>query len=79
MEVNVPILKKTIVNKNTTLEAVANNLGIDRSTLYRRLKNGASGITLSDAQRISHYLDLAPEEALSIFWGKATPSANVMH
>ena len=77
MEVNVPMLKKTIVNKNTTLEAVAYNLGIDRSTLYRKLKNGSSGITLSDAQRISRYLDLAPEESLLIFWGNT--NFNVLH
>ena len=77
MEVNVPMLKKTIVNKNTTLEAVANDLGIDRSTLYIRLKNGAQGITLSNAKRISRYLDLAPEEALLIFWGKT--NFNALH
>ncbi len=77
MNVNVPMLKSAIVKKNTTLEAVAHDLGIDRTTLYRRLRRGDSGISLNDAKRISRYLRLAPDEALSIFWGGG--GTNALH
>ncbi|MBE6714690.1 MAG: helix-turn-helix transcriptional regulator [Ruminococcaceae bacterium] len=68
MEIDVIKLKRTIAMKNTTLEAVAEVLGVNRSTLYRKLKSGGGGITLSDAKSISEYLGLSKAETLNIFW-----------
>lgn len=73
MLINVPELKRTIVKKNTTLEAVASVLGINRSTLYRKLKCGSAGITLRDAHYICEYLQLSEHETRNIFWQKNGP------
>ncbi len=43
-------------------------LGIDRSTLYRKLKRGKTGLTVYDAQKIASFLGLSLDESLAIFW-----------
>lgn len=63
-------LKKKIVEKNTTQEALAMALGIDRSTLYRKMKGGLSCLTLSEAKKISKYLGLSETEAFNVFFGQ---------
>lgn len=68
MGIDVQRLKDTVAAKNTTLEAVAMILGIDRSTLYRKLKRGKTGLTVYDAQKISSFLELSLDESLAIFW-----------
>lgn len=68
MEIDVAELKRMVVMKNTTLDAVADVLKIDRSTLYRKLRGDARGITVREAQMISAYLDLSVDEMLNIFW-----------
>ncbi len=73
MLINVPELKRTIVEKNTTMEAVASALGINRSTLYRKLKSGPAGITLRDAHYICEYLQLSENETRNIFWHRNGP------
>lgn len=69
MDINITKLKETVINKNTTMEALAYDLGVARSTLYRRLKKGSSGITLKDALTISKSLALSDEEISYIFGG----------
>ena len=61
-------LKQTVAQKNTTLEAVAMALGIDRSTLYRKTKGGLSSLTIGEAKRITKFLDLSEREAAELFW-----------
>ena len=68
MGIDVQRLKETVAGRNTTLEAVAMILGIDRSTLYRKLKRGKTGLTVYDAQKISSFLGLSLDESLAIFW-----------
>ena len=70
MEIDIVELKKTVVNRNTTFEALAFELGIDRSTLYRKLKRGAAGVTLKDMYTISDCLGLSPTEESTIFGGR---------
>lgn len=60
--------KRTVAQKNTTLEAVALALGIDRSTLYRKTKGGLSSLTLGEAKRITKFLRLSEAEATELFW-----------
>ena len=73
MEINIEKLKQTVIQRNTTLEALAYELGINRSTLYRKLKRGPSAITLKDADTISKSLGLSQLEADSIFGGSYVP------
>ncbi len=62
-------LKQKIVEKNTTQEALAMALGIDRSTLYRKMKGGISSLTLGEAKKITEFLGLSESEASYVFWG----------
>ena len=69
MDINIARLKETVIMKNTTMEALAYELGISRTTLYRRLRKGSAGLTLKDAHTISRSLGLSRPEAISIFGG----------
>lgn len=69
MEINIEKLKETVISRNTTLEALAYEMGINRSTLYRKLRRGPSAISLQDVKNISDSLDLSPTEANTIFGG----------
>ena len=60
--------KRTVAQKNTTLEAVATALGINRSTLYRKTKGGLSSLTIGEAKRITKFLNLSDKEATELFW-----------
>lgn len=70
MEINGVSIKALIAEKNTTQEAVALALGIDRSTLYRKLKGGTTSLTIGEAKKISKFLNLSESEATAVFWGQ---------
>lgn len=65
---NVNKLNGKIVELNTSKEAVASKIGIDRSTFYRRLKN--STLTIRDIHGICDALSLSREEVICIFFGE---------
>lgn len=58
-------LNGKIVEQRTTKEALADDIGIDRSTLFRRLKSGK--LLVSDAHKICESLHLSMEDAVGIF------------
>ena len=64
--VNVQKLNGKIVEKQTTREALAAGIGIDRSTLYRRLKQNK--LLICDVYGIIKFLELTREEAWEIFF-----------
>ena len=55
-------IKQKIIEQNTTQEALATALGINRSTLYRKLKGGVSQLTLGEARIIFDYLKFSESE-----------------
>ena len=55
-------IKQKIIEQNTTQEALATAMGIDRSTLYRKLKGGVSSLTLGETKIIFEYLNFSNEE-----------------
>lgn len=65
---NVPMLKKKITEKGYNVETLAEKIGIDRSTMYRKL-NGDISTTVKEAVRIRDALGLTNDEAKSIFFG----------
>lgn len=65
---NVAMLKKKITEKGGNVETLAEKIGIDRSTMYRKL-NGDVSITVAEANKIKDALDLTNDEARSIFFG----------
>lgn len=68
--VNVLMLKGKIIEKGFTLEKVAENIGIDRSTMSRKLGNAGEDFTIKQADDIVTLLGLTPTEATSIFFSQ---------
>lgn len=61
-------LKGKIVEKGWNVETLAEHIGIDRSSMYRKLNNFEK-ITIGEARKITSALNLTNEEASSIFLG----------
>jgi len=59
-------LKGKIAENNLTQEELAKEIGMDRSTLNRRLKTGES-FTIGEANRLVVALKLTRDEAVKIF------------
>lgn len=58
-------LNGTLVEKGYTKEGLAMALGIDRATLFRRIKNNR--LLLADVHKIMEVLNLTTDEAINIF------------
>lgn len=67
MEVNVNKLKGKIVEKGMNVETVAERIGVDRSSLYRKLNNFEK-ITIGEARKLKDVLELSDAEASAIFF-----------
>lgn len=65
--VNVEKLKSTITDKNSTPNKLANDIGIDRATLYRKLKKSES-FNIGEVEKIKASLKLTKEETVDIFF-----------
>jgi len=65
--VNVQKLKGKIMERGTTQEALAKTLGIDRSTFYRKMRQGGN-FTIKEVNSIVSALHLSKDEAMSIFF-----------
>ena len=61
-------LKGKIVEKGWNVEMLAEQIGVERSSLYRKLNNFEK-ITIGEAKKITVALELTNEEASYIFLG----------
>lgn len=68
MTVNIARLKGKIVEHGTTQEIVANMIGMDRTTFYRKLKDGGDKFTIGEIHRIVDAIPLTKAEAIDIFF-----------
>lgn len=66
--INVLKLKGKMVERGVTTEDLAKQLGIDRTTLYRKFKNNGSSFTIREANEIVCFLKLSKEDANAIFF-----------
>lgn len=64
---NINKLKAKIVEKGMNVETLAEMIGVDRSSLYRKLNNFEK-ITIGEANKIKSALELTDEEANNIFF-----------
>lgn len=67
--VNVSKLKGKIIERNTTQEALAKDIGIDKSTFYRKMKQNGN-FSIQEVNLIVSSLGLSKDEALSIFFSE---------
>ena len=63
---NINKLKSKIVERGMNVETLAEKIGVDRSSMYRKLNNFEK-ITIGEANRIKSVLELTDEEAVAIF------------
>lgn len=68
MIINIPKLKGKIVESGKTQEVVADTIGIDRSTFYRKMRNGGEGFTIGEIHRLTEAIPLTKEESIDIFF-----------
>lgn len=59
-------LRAELVKRGMNPEALADLIGIDRSSMYRKLNNFEK-ITIGEAQKIKEVLGLTDAEAIDIF------------
>ena len=64
---NVNALKGKITEKGLNVEKLAEIIGVDRSSLYRKLNNGEK-ITIGEASKMKVALGMTNEEATRIFF-----------
>lgn len=68
--VNINRLKGKIVERGMSVSSLAQKIGIDRATLYRKLENDGAGLLVKDANNIAAALGLSYDEAMSIFFAR---------
>ena len=61
-------LQGKIVEKGWNVETLADHIGVERSSMYRKLNNFEK-ITIGEAKKIVNALDLSNEDASNIFLG----------
>ena len=64
---NIKKLQGILAEKDYTKERLATEMGIDRSTIYRKFKN--QSFTLEEARKIKKILQLSDKMANLIFFG----------
>jgi hypothetical protein len=62
------MLRAKIVKNNTTEEAVADGLNINRTTWYRKLKDGGSKFTVEEVDKLAYILNLSADDIMKIFF-----------
>ncbi len=70
MHVDVNRLKGKTVERGLTGEKLADGLGIDQSTYYRKLGNGGGSFTVAQVVKICDMLHLSDEERAKIFFAE---------
>lgn len=70
MMVNIDKLKGKIVECRLTIESLANKIGMNPSTLYRKINNGGLPFTIGEADNIASVLNLTADEVNAIFFAQ---------
>lgn len=68
--VNINKLKGKIIENGLTISTLAEKLGIDRATLYRKMSNNGETMLVKDANNIVSALHLTADEAMAIFFSQ---------
>lgn len=64
-------LRAKIVEKGMTIEAVADRLKLNRSTLYRKLQDtSGKSFTVNEVRNLAQILDLSAADITAIFFSE---------
>lgn len=69
------LLLYKVKQANTTYDALADELGLDRTTWYRHLREGS--MTVAEMHEIIRILKLSVEDVLAIFFAKKVASVQL--
>ena len=67
LDVKVDRLKGLMVERHVTHEALSMALGVNRSTLSRKLKDGGNKFTIREIKKMKNFIPLTNEEVIDIF------------
>lgn len=68
--VNINKLKGKIIERGMSVEKLAEKIGVNKSTIYRKMNNDGKTFTIREANLICSILDLSGEEATAIFFSQ---------
>ena len=68
--VKVNYLKARLVERNMSIGDLAEQIGVDRSTLYRKLNDNGAGLLIGEVNAIVRVLGLSAREASDIFFNE---------
>jgi hypothetical protein len=68
VNMNTQMLKGKIVEAGTTQEAIADSIGMDRSTFYRKMKRMGNTFTVAEMNGMVKSIPLSKEDAVTIFF-----------
>lgn len=66
--VNILKLKGKLVENQMTISQISEKLGVDRSTIYRKINTGGESFTIGEVKSIAKELKLNIGEINSIFF-----------
>ncbi|MGW8381244.1 helix-turn-helix domain-containing protein [Streptococcus parasuis] len=66
--VNVNKLKGKIVEQNLSVEKLAELMGINKSTIYRKIANDGSDFSIDEVNSMIKILNLSADDVISIFF-----------
>ena len=66
--VNVNKLKGKIVEQNLSVEKLAELMGINKSTIYRKIANDGSDFSIDEVDSMIKILNLSADDVISIFF-----------
>ncbi len=69
-QMNTNKLKAKLVERGINVANLAESIGIDKATLYRKMRHGGESMSIRDANAIVSALRLTPDEAASIFFAE---------
>ncbi len=65
---NTQMLKGKIIESGITQEEIADTIGMNRCTFYRKMKRNGNTFTVEEMNKIVKIIPLSKEEAVSIFF-----------
>lgn len=68
--VNINKLKGRIIESGMNVEKVAELIGMDKSTLYRKINSNGESFTIKEADLIANALNLTYHEVNAIFFSQ---------
>lgn len=68
MHVDIELLKLRITESKKTISELADSIGMDRSTFYRKLNTNGEFFTIEQARKLAESIPLSKKDSIKIFF-----------